>query len=363
MSSNLRSKSDWTRYLIAMLLLPCLFTGVLHANQRTEIAPIAVQYHLPTDVFNLLDNLPDWLPGYTASAYGDYWRKNVGMNQADRKAMLAYAAFRLRTSPKAEVADSAEAPILFAPLAARDLDPFARYFFEAPSFAVGMKAAIAAQSPQDQAILRNYYGRFLTRALRLVETQSRFGPARGTLESQLASPAVSGLAAKIRTFYGAAAAPTFVVRFVWWPDPETTQAKVRGRYILLQSPVSSDASKSMDWAPITMHEFSHYMSAGQPAAQKKRLTAALLERCPSASKLPNPLNAIEEPLAIYWGQVRFEQGVRKRALSPASDWYIQPHADRAAKAIARAFPATGPAPMLEDSALIAAAASACSVHP
>jgi hypothetical protein len=132
-----------------------------------------------------------------------------------------------------------------------------------------MKAAIAAQSLQDQAILRNYYGRFLTRALRLVETQSRFKPAWLMLESQLAAPAVSGLAAEIRTFYGIAAAPASIARFVWWPDAEATQAKVRGRYILLQSPASSDAGTSMDWAPIPMHDFSHYMSADQPAAQSE----------------------------------------------------------------------------------------------
>ncbi|WP_238686529.1 hypothetical protein [Xanthomonas dyei] len=73
----------------------------------------------------------------------------------------------------------------------------------------------------------------------------------------------------------------------------------------------------------------------------------------------NPLNALEEPLAIYWGQYRFEHAVRGRALPRSLQWYIQADADRAAKAIAAAYPASEAAPLLDDSALLAAAASVC----
>jgi hypothetical protein len=89
------------------------------------------------------------------------------------------------------------------------------------------------------------------------------------------------------------------------------------------------------------------------------LAAAFARRCPGALALPNPLNALEEPLAIYWGQYRFERDVRGKTLSSDVSWYIQPHADRAAKAIAAAFPADRPAPALAVGPLLDAAASAC----
>ena len=79
----------------------------------------------------------------------------------------------------------------------------------------------------------------------------------------------------------------------------------------------------------------------------------------AALALPNPLNALEEPLAIYWGQYRFEREVRGMTLSSQSSWYVQPHADRAAKAIAAAFPADQPAPVVSEGPLLQAAASVC----
>lgn len=71
--------------------------------------------------------------------------------------------------------------------------------------------------------------------------------------------------------------------------------------------------------PIVLHEFSHYLSAGQPTEKKQRLTADFLQRCPAAAELPNPLNALEELLTVYWGQYRFEHDVRGGAFSPDDD--------------------------------------------
>jgi hypothetical protein len=42
-----------------------------------------------------------------------------------------------------------------------------------------------------------------------------------------------------------------------------------------------------------------------------------------------------------------------------SEWYFKPMPDRTAKAIATAFPATGPAPLLDDPRLMQVAVTAC----
>lgn len=62
---------------------------------------------------------------------------------------------------------------------------------------------------------------------------------------------------------------------------------------------------------------------------------------------------------IYWAQYRFERDVRGKTLPSNASWYIQPHADRAAKAVAAAFPADRPAPALAVGPLLDAAASVC----
>lgn len=345
-----------------MLWLVCMVMGTFQAYAAQPNLPVQVEYRQATDVFNLLDNLPNWLPGYTAAAYGDYWSAHLGLDGADRTALSAYAAFRQRTAPAARDASAADAsvPDLFAPPSTRDIDPFARPFFEAADFDTAAAAVIAAQAPRDRAMLRDYFSRFGPRAEHLIASHSHFATQRKALASQLDVPGVPELAAAIRTFYGVGEAPTFIVRFVWWPDATLTQAKVRGRYILLQGPADGAAkASSMDWAPIVLHEYTHYVSAGQPTAQRQRLSAAFLHGCPAAATLPNPLNAFEEPLAIYWGQYRFEQDVRGRALPPSSDWYVKATPDHIAKAIAATFPASGPAPSRDDPALMLAATKAC----
>ena len=348
--------------LQAVLLLACLFAGVSPAAEPRAGLPVRVEYHQATDVFNVLDNLSDWLPGYTASVYGEYWEAHLGLDDADRAALAAYAAFRRRTAPAARAApsDPAAAPDLFAPPLTRDADAFAQSFLEASDFDIAATIAIAAQTPRDRAMLRAYYARFGPRAVRLAAAQSHFDVQRVALASQLARPGVPVLAERIRAFYGAGAAPAFTARFVWWPDSNRTRAKVRGRTLLLQGPADGAGGDTpMDWAPIVLHEYTHYVSAGQPPAQRRRLSAAFLQGCTTAAALPNPLDAFEEPLAIYWGQYRFEHDVRGRKLPTGSEWYFKPMPDRIAKAIAAAFPATGPAPPLDDPALMSAATTAC----
>ena len=338
-----------------------LSSGVAQARETQPVPPVQVEYNQATDVFNVLDNLPDWLPGYTSAGYSEYWEAHLGLDEADRAALSAYGEFRRRTAPAAKDArpDPAGALDLFAPPHTREVDAFAQPFLDGDDLEAATAAAIAAQAPRDRAMLRAYFARFVPRTLRLLVTRSRFDKQRAALASQLALPGVPGLADEIRAFYGVGAVPGFHVRFVWWPDPERTQAKVRGRIILLQGPADDAGGTPMDWAPVVLHEYAHYVSAGQSIAQRQSLSADFLRACPSAAALPNPLNAFEEPLAIYWGQYRFEHEVRGHELSMDDAWYFRPMPDRIAKAIAIAFPATEPAPALDDALLLRVATAAC----
>lgn len=318
---------------------------------------VEVGYSPSLDLFNLIDNLPDWLPGYTSSLYQKAWQQRFGLDERDRALLAAYAAFRRRTSALAQdhEATAALADRLFAGAETRDGDPYASHFLVAGSFDIAAEAAIADQSRGDQVLLRQYYARFVPRARQLLAGQTPFRAQQSELVRQLGSGRVGELAGQMKAFFKVDAAPTFQVRFLWWPDAAQTQAKLRGGYIFLFS--TFDAGE--DWAPIVMHEYSHFLSAWQPPAQRQVLAEAFAALCPAALTLRNPLNALEEPLAIYWGQYRFEHEVRGGMLPAEASWYIQPHADRAAKALAAAFPATGPAPGLQADPLLKAVASVC----
>lgn len=346
------------RFRGALAVLACLLAMPWCALQAAE-RPYSVEvgYSPALDLFNLLDNLPDWLPGYTSSVYQKEWQRRFGLDDQDRALLAGYAAFRLRTSPLArdEVKSATPADRLFAGADTRTGDPYSRHFLAARTFDAGLVAALAGLDGKDQRLLRQYYAHFAPRAAQLLAAQAPFAAQQAALVRQLAAPAVVDLAEQMKAFFHVDDSPAFQVRFVWWPEAGRTQAKLRGGYILLFSTFETED----DWAPIVMHEYSHYLSAGQPLTQRRALADAFVAACPAALALPNPLNALEEPLAIYWGQYRFEQQVRGQALPVASAWYVQPHADRAAKALAAAFPATESAPSLKAGRLLQAAASAC----
>lgn len=343
---------------IAVLLLTPQWLRAEAGDAARQAPPlVTVGYDAAFDLFNLLDNLPDWLPGYTNAIYRQDWERRFGLDEKDRAALEAYARFRQRTSPMARD-DGGKRPLadsLFAGSDTRTGDPYTSYFQNAASFTAATEAAIAAQASGDRELLRRFYARFAPRARALLAGTARFRRQQETLTRELAAPEAAAFAARMRTFYGAEAAPIFHVRFVWWPYSDRTQAKLRGGSIVLFSALDVED----DWAPIVLHEYAHFLSAGQPAANREALAAAFARRCPGALAFPNPLNALEEPLAIYWGQYRFERDVRGKTLSSDASWYIQPHADRAAKAIAAAFPADRPAPALAVGPLLDAAASVC----
>ena len=343
---------------VAVLLLAPQWARAGSASSTLQAPPlVTVGYDEAFDLFNLLDNLPDWLPGYTNAIYQQDWERRFGLDAKDRAVLEAYARFRQRTSPMARN-DEGKRPLadsLFAGSDTRIGDPYTGYFQNAASFSAATEAAIAAQAAGDRELLRRFYARFAPRARALLTGTARFSQQQETLTRELAAPEAAAFAARLRTFYGAEAAPIFQVRFVWWPYSNRTQAKLRGGSIVL----FSEQHVQDDWAPIVLHEYAHFLSAGQPAANREAMAAAFAQLCPSALALPNPLNALEEPLAIYWGQYRFERDVRGKALSSDSSWYAQPHADRAAKAIAAAFPAERPAPALAVGPLLEAAASVC----
>jgi hypothetical protein len=361
MRSALSMPGDWLVSLCLFLTLACAPMAV--SADAALGTPVVVNHHVPTDVFNLLDNLSDWMPGYTTASYGTYWKQHFGISRADRAALEKYAEFRRRVFPvgSERKADDPESPDgLFASAQTRTLEPFAAHFFLARTFDEGVATAIAGQDRDDQAMLRAYFDRFAVRAKLIVAGHSRFKRSIETMGRELRNPLVAGLASQIRAFYGVEDVPPFDARFVWWPDSESTQAKVRGPYMLLySSPDSDQVGASMDWAPIVLHEYSHFVSAGQSAARKRSLTSAYLRGCSKAADLRNPLNALEEPLAIYWGQYRFEHAVRAKELATADSWYVQPVADAIAKALAKSFPSAAPAPTLDSPQLIAVAAEAC----
>lgn len=270
--------------------------------------PVQVGYSEATDLFNLLDNLSDWLPGFTVPVYRNYFETHGGLDQADHAALVAYADFRRRTSGLAKGDDPEVLDRVFAPEATRDVDPFSRHFLGDAEF-----------EPQRAPPLRSsrrmtrrccvLFARFVPRARRLVTAAPRFEQQARVLSEELSNPAVSRLASQMRAFFAVPEPALFQARFVWWPEPDTTQAKVRGRTMLLYSRQDALAgTASMDWAPIVLHELSHHLSAGQPSARKRLLAANFMRLCPGCGQLAEPAQRAGRTTGDLLGTVSLRAG-------------------------------------------------------
>jgi len=98
---SFRSQARHFVCIVVLLLTPQWARA--EAADATRQAPplVTVGYEEAFDLFNLLDNLPDWLPGYTNAIYQQDWERRFGLDAEDRAALEAYARFRQRTSPMA----------------------------------------------------------------------------------------------------------------------------------------------------------------------------------------------------------------------------------------------------------------------
>lgn len=78
----------------SILMLPVLLIGL--ATPEPAPAQASAQYRRAADVFELLDNVSDWWPGYTDAQYREHWVRHVGLTVADDTILASYAALRTR---------------------------------------------------------------------------------------------------------------------------------------------------------------------------------------------------------------------------------------------------------------------------
>ncbi|WP_295567762.1 hypothetical protein [uncultured Stenotrophomonas sp.] len=89
------SSSCALRFHGAAAVLAGLMAMPFHTLHAAESPySVEVRYSATLNLFNLLDNLPDWLPGYTSPVYREAWRRRFGLTDQDRTLLADYAAFR-----------------------------------------------------------------------------------------------------------------------------------------------------------------------------------------------------------------------------------------------------------------------------
>lgn len=261
--------------LINVLILFALLW--LSASAQAAIR-IEVVYREPADVFEILDHVSEWWPGYTDSTYRESWADSVATFPSDSAFFAEYA--RLRTRYFDKTGQQNEDPRtnrsgLFTDSATLTSDPVAFAFYRSETMGEALQRVGHVVEPDEVEFLRSFYAHFSERVARLTATTERSVAAslertRGTL----GDPAVAPYLDDIVRFFGVEDDVTFTALYVWWPDANRVAANPNGPYLLLR--VRPYEGEVLSNADVVVHEAIHVISAMQSDAQKRLISDAVL---------------------------------------------------------------------------------------
>jgi hypothetical protein len=300
-----------------------LLALVILAPLRIGHAQAVARYRHAADVFELLDNVSDWWPGYSDSRYRHYWTRHIGVSAADDTMLARYARLRERYFDK--TGQSNENPAtseggLFTARATSSADPVGDAFLRSETIDEALDRLRGTLQPDEVAFLRRFYAHFEPRYGPLVTQHERaIRASLAETNRALTSREFAGWIARTERFFGAPTIGTpYEALYVWWPDTLHVVANVRGRHLVLRAVVRPD--EPLNVGDVVAHEIVHAIAARQPSTQKRALSDALLRDCPATAAVGR-LNTIEEPIAVVLGNMLFMRAFRPERYRFARRWY------------------------------------------
>jgi hypothetical protein len=306
---------------------------LVSTTPRPAAAQAAAHYRHAADVFELLDNVSNWWPGYSDAQYRDYWVRRVGLSAADDTLLVRYAKLRERYVDK--TGQSNEDPAaseggLFTGRATLSADPVGDVFFQSGTIAEALRRLDGVVEPEELRFLRRFYANFEQRYLPLVTEHERAVQASLAETNRiLTSQAFGTWIGDIERFFNVPTQPyRYDALYVWWPDSVHVVANPRGRFLVLRALVKP--GETLNVGDVVAHEVIHVIAARQPSEQKRSITDAFLRGCPANASVGR-LSTIEEPLAVVLGNMLFTREFRRERYRYAKRWYGDAWVDPYAK--------------------------------
>lgn len=287
------------------------------------------EYHRPTDLFAIMDETALWYEGFNDTAYREYWTDRFGWTEEDQTMADRYRGYRERTFDNSDQGDRSqrlEVDGIFSTRSSvsENADPLFRHFGSAETIDAALSTFDEIAQPEDAQVLQEFYAHFRPGWELLLAESAAFKDQVGPLRADLRTPKVAAHLSRIASFYKDTETRAFRVRLVWWPPIDRTFAYIKGNSFLLYRHPERHAEET-GRTEIVMHEVVHYISAHQPSAQKRELSAQFLEICPA--EIRNLYHLLEEPLAVAWGQAAFTKYGRGLEPDPSENWYRPPMPD------------------------------------
>jgi hypothetical protein len=316
-----------------MMLLVSALVGASGMRPRALPAQVlAVAYREPADVFEILDNVSNWWPGYTDDLYRAYWRDSVGFTRGDSVSFAQYAALRTRYFRKDGQGNSTprrDGSGLFTDRVALDADPVADAFYRSETMEMAFARVQQVVNANDLRALRQFYERFAARVAPLVaQTRQRTEASRALTARTLALDGIAPYVAQVGRLFGVRDTVSFTALYVWWPDTSRSQATPNGRHLIMRvRPAADDTVNSAD---VVMHEAVHVLSALAGESQKQLLSGAILDRCTVPASVRR-LVVVEEGIATALGNIEFRRRFMPQRFAWSRRWYGDDWVDLSAR--------------------------------
>jgi len=308
--------------MIVRLLLAAIALLFVSAPARADVE-VSVSYSETADLYSTMDNVSEWLKGYTIAAYREEWEKRFGWSVNDQKWVDRYAAYRRRTFVN-DLSSSDPRTLPDGIFASREetmdgTDPLSTHFLKHSAIETALRDLDRVATLEDARMLRGFYRHFEAKWRLLLAESEPLKTRAAELQARLDAREVSTFLDTVNSFYRSEIDGAFKVFFTRRPPGNETSAEpLAGAFVLLHSPVAEENTSY--WDTIVLHELVHYVSARQPREQKQALTARFLDRCP----MPDGVSRywlFEEPLAVAWGQAAYSAKVLQSPLNPKENWY------------------------------------------
>jgi hypothetical protein len=316
-------------------LLAALAQLIIAACTAVTAAPaqsVSVLYREPADVFEILDHVSDWWPGYVESAYRKHWTDSIGFRPGDSAVFARYAKLRETYFDKRGQGNSAprrDGSGLFTDRAVLDADPVGAAFYRSDTFDAAFDALRTVVTPDDLRFLRMFYARFRPRVATMVaQTQALTTASRAVTAASLASADVGAYLGQVGRLFGVDTTAPFTALYIWWPDTLQRMASPSGRHLLLRvRPASGETVNSAD---VVAHEAIHVLASLASDAMKRDVSAAVLDRCTVPSGVRR-LAVVEEPIATALGNIEFRRRFMPQRFAWGRRWYGDDWVDMSAR--------------------------------
>ena len=307
-------------YLSILLLI--VFPLLAHAGQKVEIK---VDYSRSADIFEVMDNVANWWPGFNEEEYFKYWEKEFGISEKDKELFSRYSKIREKYYDDPDQKE--KNPLLnrngfFSTNGSSTADPFAEAFYSSNSLDEALLKLSKLLSTEEFVFAKEFYDHFKPKYEKLIEKDGAdFSSSIKLVRDTFAKKGVGRFFDQVAKFYDVKGVIKYRVLFTWWPPLNRSNASPTGGYLIMRySPTKHSGRNESD---VVSHEIVHTISAKQTLEQKKSLTELFLKKCAVQDHLKK-LTILEEPLAVVFGQLLFSEQFQRERFSLADNLYNNP---------------------------------------